>query len=72
MKFIDDDLMERYLRGESDAEERHTADDDFVDLYQNLEVKNDPMRKQRVKSRISTLISVDQTQKENLNRGVES
>lgn len=76
MKFIDDDLMERYLRGESDAEERHkvlmwliinlkssTADDDFVDLYQNLEVKNDPMRKQRVKSRISTLISVDQTQK---------
>lgn len=23
MKFIDNDLMERYLRGESDAEERH-------------------------------------------------
>lgn len=72
MKFIDSEIMERYLRGESDAQERHrvlmwlmlnlktpSADDDFNQLLDRIPSTEDNLSKQRVKSRLDNLLAED-------------
>lgn len=72
MKFIDSEMMERYLRGESDAEESHkvlmwlminlrssSADSEFKELLEKVPVSENAVRKQRVKSRLGSLMEED-------------
>lgn len=72
MKFIDSDIMERYLHGESDAKEKHkvlmwlmlnlktpSADDDFTTLLKKVPHSDDLERKQRVKNRLDNLLAED-------------
>lgn len=72
MKFTDSEMMERYLRGESNAEERHkvlmwlminlkssSADDEFSELLDKVPQTENPLRKQRVRARLDGLLSRD-------------
>ena len=72
MKFIDSEMMERYLRGESGAEESHkvlmwlminlrssSADSEFKELLEKVPVSENTVRKQRVKSRLGSLMEED-------------
>ena len=72
MKLIDNDMMDRYLRGESDAEEKHkvlmwlmlnlkssSADEDFAELLEKAPATDDPVRKSRAIQRIHNIISVE-------------
>lgn len=73
MKFIDSDIMERYLRGESDPQEKHrvlmwlllnlktpSADDDFSQLLNRIPNTEVSVSKQRVKSRLDNLLAEDE------------
>lgn len=75
MKFIDSDVMERYLRGEADEKEKHTvlmwlllnlksssADEDFSKLLKRVPNIEDIAAKQRVKSRLDSIITEDKKQ----------
>ena len=78
MKFIDSEIMERYLRGESDARERNRvlmwlmlnlktplADEDFTQLLDRVPNTEDTGSKQRVKSRLDNLLAEDRGQSRN-------
>lgn len=75
MKFIDSDIMERYLRGESDAQEKNrvlmwlmlnlktpSADEEFTQLLDRVPNTEGNVSKQRVKSRLDNLLSEDRRQ----------
>lgn len=75
MKFIDSEIMERYLRGESDPQEKHrvlmwlllnlktpSADDDFSQLLNRVPNTEVSVSKQRVKSRLDNLLAEDERQ----------
>lgn len=75
MKFIDSDVMERYLRGEVDENERYTvlmwlllnlkspsADEDFSKLLKRVPNVEDIAAKQRVKNRLASIIAEDKKQ----------
>ena len=72
MKFIDSEIMERYLRGESDAQEKQrvlmwlllnlktpSADEEFTALLNKVPSTDDNERKQRVKSRLDSLMAAE-------------
>lgn len=78
MKFIDSEIMERYLRGESEPQERHrvlmwlmlnlktpSADEDFTQLLDRIPNTEDAVSKQRVKSRLDNLLAEDMRQPKN-------
>lgn len=75
MKFIDSEIMERYLRGESDAHEKQrvlmwlllnlktpSADEEFTALLNKVPSTDDTERKQRVKSRLDSLVAAEKPQ----------
>ena len=75
MKFIESEIMERYLRGESDADERHrvlmwlmlnlktpSADEEFAALLDKVPCADDTASKQRVKSRLDSLMAAERKQ----------
>ncbi len=72
MKFIDSEMMERYLRGESDAIEKQkvlmwlmlnlktpSADEEFVALLDKVPHSDDSASRQRVKSRLDSLVAAE-------------
>lgn len=75
MKFIDSEIMERYLRGESDAQEKQrvlmwlllnlktpSADEEFIALLDKVPSADDNERKQRVKNRLDSLVAAEKPQ----------
>lgn len=75
MKFIDSEIMERYLRGESDAHEKQrvlmwlllnlktpSADEEFIALLDKVPSADDNERKQRVKNRLDSLVAAEKPQ----------
>jgi ferric-dicitrate binding protein FerR (iron transport regulator) len=81
MKFIDSEIMERYLKGESDAQEKHkvlmwlmlnlkapSADDDFAQLLERIPKTEVSVSKQRVKSRLDSILADDRTQSYKANK----
>ncbi len=72
MKFIDSEIMERYLKGESDVQEKHrvlmwlmlnlktpSADEDFAQLLERIPNTEVSVSKQRVKSRLNSILADD-------------
>lgn len=70
MKFIDFEIMEKYLAGKASPEEEHkvlmwlmlnlkspSANDDFTALLDKVQFTEDQARKQRVKGRLDRIIS---------------
>lgn len=70
MKFIDFEIMEKYLAGKASPEEEHkvlmwlmlnlkspSANDDFTALLDKVQLTEDQARKQRVKGRLDRIIS---------------
>lgn len=75
MKFIDSEVLERYLRGEANEKEKHTilmwlllnlkspsADEDFSRLLKRVPNTEDIAAKQRVKNRLDSIIVEDKKQ----------
>lgn len=75
MKFIDSEMMERYLRGESNLQEKHSvmmwlmlnlkdssADDDFQELLGRIPENIDNGSRQRVKGRLNYILETDKQQ----------
>lgn len=78
MKFIDSDLIERYLQGKAKPEERHNvlmwlmlnlkssdADEDFSEIYGKVSPVTDDIRKNRVRARLMALVYADRQWKAN-------
>ena len=76
MKFIDSEIMEKYLAGKASPEEEHktlmwlmlnlkspSAEEDFNALLDKVPHSEDAARKQRVKSRLDHIISETDTKK---------
>lgn len=70
MKFVDSEIMEKYLAGKASAEEEHkvlmwlmlnlkspSANDDFASLLDRVPRSDDRLRKERVKSRLHQIVS---------------
>ena len=81
MKFIDTELMEKYLQGKADREEQYrvqmwlmlnlksrSADGDFEELMERIPAVNDPAGKERVLSNLKTIIAADSRQKSYVRR----
>ena len=81
MKFIDTELMEKYLQGKADREEQdrvqmwlmlnlksRSADGDFEELMERIPAVNDPAGKERVLSNLKTIIAADSRQKSYVRR----
>lgn len=80
MKFIDSEIMERYLKGESDVQEKHrvlmwlmlnlktpSADEDFAQLLERIPNREVSVSKQRVRSRLNSILADDRMQSYNAN-----
>jgi ferric-dicitrate binding protein FerR (iron transport regulator) len=70
MKFVDSEIMEKYLAGKASAEEEHkvlmwlmlnlkspSANDDFASLLDRVPRSDDRLRKERVKNRLHQIVS---------------
>ena len=71
MKFIDTEIMKKYLQGKADEEEKNKvmtwlmlnlkspyADKEFEELLEKVPAVTDDARKERVSSRLMTFIAV--------------
>ena len=81
MKFIDSELMEKYLQGKASPEERHnvlmwlmlnlkssSADEDFTEILDRVRPVKDDARKDRVKKRLFALVYADRRQRSYVSR----
>lgn len=81
MKFVDSEIMERYLKGESDVQEKHrvlmwlmlnlktpSADEDFAQLLERIPNTEVSVSKQRVKSRLNSILADDRMQSYSTNK----
>ena len=72
MKFIDTEIMKKYLQGKADEEEKNKvmtwlmlnlkspyADKEFEELLEKVPAVTDDARKERVSSRLMTFIAAD-------------